>query len=250
MSERAEGYFEKATSWALDQQSMARSMLRTWRIVAAVAVLIALLEAVALVALTPPKTVTPIPILVDRQTGYVERLDAQGQVAIQSNPALTQALLAQYVIGREGFDIATAAADYRKVALWSAGDAKRDYLTLMPASNPQSPLNRFGRSAIVDTTIRSVSPLGPQTALVRYDTRTRYQDGRASRIANWAAVVNYRFSNESMSFADRLTNPLGFQVVRYRSDPEAIAPQEPDQADLPASKAPTLATDVAPSERK
>ncbi len=244
MTERQDGYFEKASSWAADQQGMLRALLRTWRIIAVLAIFVAILEGVALILLTPLKTVTPIPILVDRQTGYVQALNDKGQVEIRANQALTQALLAQYVIAREGFDIATAPSDYRNVALWSSGEAKREYLTLMPASNVQSPLNRYGRSAIVDATIRSVSPLGPDTALVRYDTRTRYQDGRASQVANWAAIVAYRFSNDPMAFADRLTNPLGFQVVRYHTSPETIAPVEPDKPELPASAAPTLATDV------
>lgn len=46
----------------------------------------------------------------------------------------------------------------------------------------------------------------------------------------WVAVITYRFSGEAMSSADRLINPLGFQVLRYRKDAETL----PDPAPVPA----------------
>ena len=46
--------------------------------------------------------------------------------------ALTQSLLAQYVVARETFDINGLQNQYRKVALWSGDQAKRDYLAQMP----------------------------------------------------------------------------------------------------------------------
>jgi type IV secretion system protein VirB8 len=41
------------------------------------------------------------------------------------------------------------------------------------------------------------------------------------------AVMNYRFVGEPMRMEDRLINPLGFQITRYRRDPEAPPPPEP-----------------------
>ena len=53
----------------------------------------------------------------------------------------------------------------------------------------------------------------------------------------WAAVINYRFSGEAMSAEDRLLNPLGFQVVRYRRDaelaPEVVLAQPVSAAPVP-----------------
>jgi type IV secretion system protein VirB8 len=82
--------------------------------------------------------------------------------------------------------------------------------------------------------VKSVSPLGPHTALVRFETRRRDQAAQGSQPLAWAAVIGYRFSNEPLSVADRLLNPLGFQVVSYRRDAEAPAPPEP-QADTTAA---------------
>jgi len=68
--------------------------------------------------------------------------------------------------------------------------------------------------------------------------------GRPAVIWNWAAVVTYRYSNAEMSADDRLTNPLGFQVTRYRRDPETLpeALARPDAQQLPGTRAlPTAA---------
>ena len=43
-------------------------------IVATVALVVALFEALALIVLTPLKTVVPYTLLVDKQTGYVQEL--------------------------------------------------------------------------------------------------------------------------------------------------------------------------------
>jgi type IV secretion system protein VirB8 len=36
------------------------------------------------------------------------------------------------------------------------------------------------------------------------------------------ATISFRYTDADMSAADRLVNPLGFQVVRYRKDAEAL----------------------------
>jgi hypothetical protein len=35
------------------------------------------------------------------------------------------------------------------------------------------------------------------------------------------SVIRYRYSGEPMKLEDRFVNPLGFQVLRYRKDPES-----------------------------
>jgi len=65
--------------------------------------------------------------------------------------------------------------------------------------------------------------LGEDSALVRFDTIRRDDGGAAHSALPWVAVIEYRFSGEPMSAADRFVNPLGFQVLRYRRDPEALS---------------------------
>src|SRR5947208_4302434 len=89
-------YFEQATSWAAEQQDSDRRSRKTAWLVAGVAVGTAAFEAVALAMLMPLKTVQPITLLVDRQTGFVETVDPNSPRRISADDALTQSLLAQY----------------------------------------------------------------------------------------------------------------------------------------------------------
>lgn len=217
-------YYARAASWAEERDAGLRLSRRIAWLVAGIAAGIAMLEAVALALLVPLKTVVPYTLLVDRQTGYVQMLKGGSADPLVADQALTQSLLAQYVIAREGFDIASVRADYRKVALWSADRARSDYLTMMPAANPASPFQRLPRTSVVAVHVKSVSPIGPNTALVRFDTEQRDQGQVQGPRAPWAAVVRYRFSGAPMALEERLINPLGFQVVHYRRDQEAPAP--------------------------
>lgn len=228
-------YFERAESWATDTRALsARSRRIAWT-VAGVAVAVAAFEAVALALLAPLKTVQPITLLVDKQTGYVQALDPLTPRRVAADDALTNAFLAQYVTAREGFDRATVAADYRRVALWSTGRARQAYLAQMPATNPASPFQRYPAGTIVDARVKSVSRLNPGVALVRFDTQVEDRGGRADQPQPWIAVVRFRYVDAPMRLEDRLVNPLGFQVTGYRRDAEIPPPPPSVQAATAAS---------------
>lgn len=203
------------------------------------AALIAVIEALALVALIPLKREVPYTLMVDSQTGYVQSLKPLENDSLTADVALTRSFLVQYVVARESFDIDNLQEDYRKVGLWSADEARDQYLALMNSSNPQSPLAALPRRSTVAVQIRSVSSLSPNSAMVRFST-VRTDRGARSQVAqHWAALITYRFSDADMTAADRLTNPLGFQVTRYRRDPEtlpeALPVALPEAAPIPAT---------------
>jgi type IV secretion system protein VirB8 len=224
--EALNAYYVEADSWAHDRVDALQVSRRTaWR-VAFGASLIAILEAIALVVLMPLKTVEPYTLLVDRQTGFVQALRPIDAERIAPDRALTQSFLVQYVIAREGFDIDSLQENYRKVALWSSGQARAAYVAGAQISNPESPLARYPRATIVETRVKSVSPVGRDVAMVRFETRRRDAGGQVGPPSAWVAVIRYRFTGEPMSIEDRFVNPLGFQVVRYQRNPEAPPPAE------------------------
>ena len=220
--EALNAYYREAGSWATDQIEGLRKSRRIAWWVAAAAVLVAVSEAVALIVLMPLKTVVPYTLMVDRTTGFVQALKPLDPGQITPDRSLVQSMLVQYVIARESFDIATLQANYEKVGLWSAERARSDYLNLMQVSNLDGPLNLYPRSSIVEARVKSVSRLDAQSALVRFETVRRDEGGQYQPAMPWVAVVRYQFSGEPMSAEDRFLNPLGFQVVDYRRDPEAL----------------------------
>jgi type IV secretion system protein VirB8 len=225
--EALDAYYKDAATWNRDRlEAMHKSQRMAWW-VAIGAGTIAVLEAGALILLTPLKTVEPYTLLVDRTTGYVQALKPLDADKIAPDAALTQSFLVQYVIAREGFDADTVQANYNKVASWSAEQARSAYVNLMQVSNPESPLILYPRTTVIETRVKSVSPLGRNVALVRFDTIRRDAGGQVQPPRSWVSVVRYRFSGEPASLEERFVNPLGFRVLRYRRDPESAPPPEP-----------------------
>ena len=222
-------YFREARSWADDRQDrQARTQWIAWTI-AGVATTIAALEAIALAGLVPLKTVVPMAVLVDRQSGHVTTLDPSQPARLAPDAALAKSMLAQYVTAREALDRGTIASDYRKVALWSGQTARSSYLASMAPANPANPLARLPRQISVQARIKSVSLLDNGQAFVRYDLIERNETGSESRPAPYVSVIRYRFRDRPLVESDRFINPLGFEVLRYRKDPEA-APATVDPA--------------------
>jgi type IV secretion system protein VirB8 len=232
--EALDAYYAEAEGWSRDRQEALRASRRTAWLVAGAAATIALIEAFALMLLTPLKTVVPYTLLVDRNTGFVQALKPLDPDKVAPDAALTQSFLVQYVIARESFDIDTLDANYRKVALWSAESARGDYVANVQISSPASPLALYPRTTVIETRVKSVSPVGRNAALVRFDTVRRDAGGQVQPPRSWVAVIRYRFSGEPMRLEDRFVNPLGFQVLRYRRDAEALAPEPVAGAPLPA----------------
>lgn len=213
-----------ASSWADDSLEAARtSRTVAWR-VAMAAGAVALLEALALAALQPLKTVTPYVVSVDRQSGYVETVRGLDLGKIGQDSAIAQSFVVQYVIARETFDAADLKGAYHKVMLWSAGEVKGQYGRAMERSNPQSPLNLYPATTQVSTRIKSVSMLSATSALVRFETERRDQGSTGVETRPYTAVLSFRYSGAPMRMEDRFINPLGFQVISYRRDAETSAP--------------------------
>ena len=217
-----ETYYKEAASWNQDRVRALSSSRRIAWYVAAAAVIVAVLEALALAMLTPLKTVVPYTLIVDRTTGYVQALKPGETPQISPDAALTQSFLVQYVTAREGFDVNTVNTSYRKIALWSAGKARGTYLGQMQTTNPNSPMVIYPRGTIIEARVKSVSPVGPDQAFVRFDTIRTDPNGSPNLVGSWVSIIKFRYSGEPMKLEDRFVDPLGFQVVSYRRDAEAL----------------------------
>lgn len=214
-------YYAEAETWARDSEAQRSASVRlAWR-VAAAACAVAVLEGVALVVLTPLKTVVPYTLTVDKQTGYVETVRGVKLGALSEREAVAQSAIAQYVLARETFDAADINDNYQKVAAWSAGRARATWLRAYDRGNPNSVLNQIPSTTVISARIKNISMLNSTTALVRFETE-RLDGGQneAQPSGAWSSVVTFRFNDAPMRMEDRFTNPLGFQVTDYRRDAE------------------------------
>lgn len=211
-------------SWGEDLIERAHTERRRALMLAGVAALIAVLEAVALAALAPMKTVVPYTILVDRQTGYAETVKSLAPGPLTQDSAIAQSAIVQYVIARETFDATDLRTNFEKTALWSDSLVRSEYRRLYQRDNPESPLKLYPATTVVSTVVKSVAMLRPGSATVRFDTIRHDQGASGGERRSYTAVIEYRFSGAPMRMEDRFTNPLGFLVTHYRRDAEDSVP--------------------------
>lgn len=212
-----------------------RSRRFAW-IVTAILIVVCAAQAAAIALMLPLKEIVPYTIVVDRSSGFVEAVRSVELGALPEDEAVTQALLAQYVIARETFDAADVATRYKLVALWSADRARTDYVSSYRADNPLNVVATTAVGTVRRVTVRSVKILDhaiePKRASVDFEIRES-APGVLERLSVHRAQIGFRYSGAPMRNEDRLQNPLGFQVATYRRDdaaplsPASLPPQQP-----------------------
>jgi type IV secretion system protein VirB8 len=217
-------------------------------LVACVMIVVCAAQAAAIALMLPLKEVVPYTVLVDRQTGYVETARGVQLGALAEDRAIVESMLAQYVLARETFDPADFSERYGRVALWSLGAAREGYVAQYQADAPGNILAELRPGTTVRITVKRIDLLTNETARVRFEAIRQGSGGLPVR-SDWQSVISFRFTGAPMRNADRLLNPLGFQVTGYRRDLETAL--EPSPSLSSSTPAPTVATEAiktAPAE--
>ncbi|RAK52771.1 virB8 family protein [Phenylobacterium deserti] len=214
-----QAYLAEAESWDHDRWRAAeRSRRRAWAAAAGAAGLAGCC-ALALAALAPLKTVEPYVVRVDRTSGAVEVLTGlSGRRDMPVEEAVTKSFLATYVRARESWLAPAAEANFRQVAVMSAPAEQQRWAEAFRPSNPASPQVALGPDAEAEVQLRAISLAAPGVATVRF--RRTLRRGGQVETGDWLATISFAYVRAPLREADRLRNPLGFQVTRYRTDPE------------------------------
>lgn len=213
-------YLGEARSWETDRvRQLVRSRKVAW-IVASLSIIVALVSVLAVSALAPLKTVEPYVIRVDNATGIVEVVRAMRDSKTTYDETMNKYFIQKYIRFREGFSKELAEDYYANVGIMSSSSEQQKYLAAFEPKNPLSPLNVYGAYAKVRVSIKSVSFIRPDVALVRY-VKEIDRAGVSTELSHWAATVIFKYSGAPMSERDRANNPLGFQITEYRNDPDS-----------------------------
>ncbi|HEY7797544.1 MAG TPA: type IV secretion system protein [Hyphomonadaceae bacterium] len=208
-----------------------RGRKAAWMI-ACLLIFVCCVQAAAIAIMLPLKEVVPYTVLVDKQTGYVETARGVQLGALAEDQAVVESMLAQYVLARETFDPADFKERYERVALWSLGPARDQYVNQFQSGSADSILGSVRPGTTVKVAVKNIELLTDGTARVRFETQRR--DANAQPVvSDWQTIVSFQFTGQPMKNEDRLLNPLGFQVTGYRRDSEmtlANAPAAPADA--------------------
>jgi type IV secretion system protein VirB8 len=115
---------------------------------------------------------------------------------------------------------AAAEANFRQVSIMSTPDEQQRWAAAFRPTNSTSPQVVYGPLAEAQVSIRAITFVAPSVANVRFHRLVR-QAGQATE-SDWIATLAFAYTKAPMAEADRLNNPLGFQVSSYRADPEVV----------------------------
>lgn len=220
-AEDKEKYYETSRTWEYDRMRAAVQSKRLAWSVAAGACTLAVASVAAVAMLSPLKTVEPYVIRVDKSSGETQVMTAlKGPQPRTYEDAVNRYFISQYVRLREGWLNDAARENAYTVMLTSDQAESARYLNSVQANNKSAPSNIYSDKGFVSISIRTISFLSPTVAQVRYTKIITF--GQNTPIAqNWNAILTFRYTTAPEHERDRNINPLGFQVVNYRSDPEA-----------------------------
>lgn len=236
-------YLAEARSWETDKlkESEKSKKVAWWIAIAGIAVgVLGTASATFQATKEPPP---PVVLRVDNSTGIVDVVKPLSDSKTNYEEAVNKYFTQWYVRYREGYSKELAPEYYTNVGLMSVGLEQQKYYEWFNPKNPLSPLNVYGAHAKVKVRVKSTSFIKPNVALVRY-TKEIERGMDRPQISHWAATITFRYSGAPMKEQDRAINPLGFQVVEYRNDPDALTPETniaPPQAEAaPQSASVTL----------
>lgn len=220
-AEDKEKYFETARTWEYDRMRAAIQSKRLAWGVASGACVLAVVAVSAVAMLTPLKSVQPYVIRVDKSSGETSIITAlKGPQPRTYEDAVNRYFISQYVRLREGWLNDAARENAYTVMLMSDQAEGGRYLGSVQSNNRNAPSNIFGEKGFVSIAIRTISFLSPTVAQVRYTKIITF--GQNTPVAqNWNAIMTFKYTAAPELEKDRNISPLGFQVVNYRSDPEA-----------------------------
>lgn len=248
-----EKYLSEARSWETDRLMAAEKSKKIAWSLAIVASLLAITAVIAVACLTPLKTTELKIVRVDNSTGIVDVISEIPNAKTNYNEAVNKYFAQLYIRYREGYSRELAEEYYSNVGILSASSERRRYGDFFSPKNAQSPLNVYGTTARVKTRVKSVSFIKDDIALVRYTKEIERGASERPVVTHWAATVVFKYSGAPLSEKDRAVNPLGFQVVEYRNDPDSVVPVEPTPPPVAAQPAtesnmPTINPGLPPAQ--
>ena len=234
-----QAYFKEARSWETSKVTQSElSRRRAW-MVASGATVVALAMSATTALLATRESDPPVVIRVNDTTGAVDVVSRLKAGDTTYEEVTRKYWTELYVRSREGYSRELAEDFYATVGLMSGPVEQRRYAEYFSPKNPISPLNVFGDAAKVRIVVKSSSFIKPTVLLVRYTRLVDRPGTDRPEVSNWAATVVFKFSGAPMSEKDRRVNPLGYQVLEYRIDPDASSPAPaPVVLTAPAAPAP------------
>lgn len=219
-----ENYNEKK---ALDYDSsrleeVDKSSKRAW-LVAYISLAITVMLGIAIIFLTPLKTVELMVVKVDKN-GFVEIITQLDEEVISTDEAIDKSFIYKYVKAREQYYFDTLNQDFEIVQMFSAPAVQKKYVeTMTNKETGKATVLKDKKTIEVKVLSISISKKHNEIiATVRIETIKKDKNSDSGKPETEIKVITltYDYLPIKQKASLRLENPLGFVVNEYRIDEE------------------------------
>ena len=182
--------------------------------------------------LAPLKAVDPFVIQVDQKTGVTQVVDPLKARELTTKESVNQYFIVQYIRARESFVDSPQRNAFNRdvVRVLSDGNVYHVYQKDMNTSDPDSIPSRLGVGGGRRVEINSIKFLDKQDLLYGEESRrylvkakiTENVPGRLEKTTNELILIEFKYAELALTIEERYLNPLGFQVLSYRTDEDTL----------------------------
>jgi type IV secretion system protein VirB8 len=211
-------YYKEAFEWQEERYEAAIKQRNLgWRI-AALLFVFCLVQAFTLVLLVPLKEKVPYTIEVNTTTGETRVAKALKEGSLTQSEVLTKYWVVRYVNARLTYDRQDIEQNYVIVQQLSDKKIFGEYDRAFDPKKPNSPYQIYGDHTTIKVNVKSIAFLDKDTASVRVDLIQKSADRET--ITPVVITLSFVYTLEPASEEQRFSNPLGFNVTKWRQDAE------------------------------
>jgi type IV secretion system protein VirB8 len=210
-------------SWFQDKYQFVLVQRNFLALITLVSLLGSVVTGYAVLSLTPLKTVEPFVIQIEERSGITQLVEPMDREKLGGKEALDNYFLWQYVRARETYHPADQRRNWEITRVMSNAEVFSKFLEDSSPSNPKSArsiLGALGTRTISEPTFVYLNDPEKNVVQVRFVVEENFKQAK-TRYPK-IATITYDFFNLELTRAQRMLNPLGFQVTSYRLDEEVV----------------------------
>jgi type IV secretion system protein VirB8 len=211
---------QESANFEKSKSAWRKNLMKASLVIAGISVVLNIVQAAAIAALTPLKTVEPYLLYVDKSVGLAEVWQPLDKSLPTYGEEVDKFFIAEYIRARESYDWGLAQLNYDKVKSFS--ELNRSVFNEYDAfiKSPKSPLTILADKARVVADVTSITlNEKTSTATIRFTKTIIAADGMPSiNIPKtfWVATVSYDYPNPKLKPEERRLNPLGMKIPSYQ----------------------------------
>lgn len=213
---------KESRNWYKDRYQAVLLQRRFLIVIAATSMISTLIAMTMIANIAPLKGVEPFLIQVDPKSGITQLVNPLTVKEITGIEAVNNYFVVKYIKARENYNIRDIAQNYTTVRVMS--EPARVYQKFRKEANPRnqnSVAARMGAAGSRQVKFKSISYIKPDQAQVRLLIEETAANGGVLQFHKVATVI-FEYIKLELTTEERYINPLGFRVLEYRIDEDAI----------------------------